>query len=77
MRDQHDGHAELGLEPLQQLEDLSLDRDVEGGGGLVRDQEFWVAHEGHRDHDALAHAAAHLVRVMIDALCGIGYADEL
>jgi hypothetical protein len=35
-----------------------------------------VAGQRHRDHDALAHAARELVRVLVDALLGRGDADQ-
>ena len=52
-------HRQLPLlsEIIEQLENLSLDRDVECGGWFVGDQELWIAGERHRDHDALTHAA--------------------
>ena len=40
--------------------------------GLVGDQQLGVAGQRHGDHDALAHAARHLVRVVVDALFGRG-----
>ena len=43
VRDQEDRRAVVALEPLHQLEDLRLDRDVERGRRLVGDQERRVA----------------------------------
>jgi hypothetical protein len=40
----------------QQLEDLSLDGDVERGGWLVRNQELRITSQRHGNHHALAHA---------------------
>ncbi len=51
-----------------QLEDLRLDRHVERGGRLVGDQQARLAGQRHRDHHALAHAAAKLVRIFVEAL---------
>jgi hypothetical protein len=48
---------------LEQLEDLQPDGDVERGGRLVRDQQFRLAGERHRDHGALALPARELVGV--------------
>ena len=76
VRNQHDGHPQLLLEAAQQLEDLGLDRDVERRGGLVGDEHLGVAHERHRDHDTLAHAAGQLMRVLVHAFRGVGDADE-
>ena len=56
------------LEPLAQLveelEDLGLDRHVEGGRRLVGDEQLGLAGERHGDHDPLAHAARELVGVL-------------
>ena len=38
----------------KQLQDLRLHGDVEGGGGLVRDQDVRAKGERHGDHHALA-----------------------
>ena len=65
------------LQLAQQLEDLRLDRDVERGRRLVGDDERGVHHERHRDHDALAHAAGELVRILVRALRGRRDADGL
>ena len=76
VRDQDDRRAELGLEPLDQLQDLGLDRDVERGRRLVGDQQVGVARERHRDHHALPHAARELVRVVVDPPLGVRDADR-
>ena len=77
MGDQHHRHAEAVLHVLQQVEDLRLDGDVERGGRLVGDDELRLAGQRHRDHDALAHAAGELVRVIVHAACGIGDLHQL
>ena len=51
---------------LHQAQDLRLDRDVERGRRLVGDQQLRPAGHRHRDHDALAHAAGQLVRIVVD-----------
>ncbi len=66
--DHHDRHAELALERQKQVEDLRLGRDVERRGGLVGDQKLGPAHQRHRDHHALAHAAGQLVRIGVRAI---------
>jgi hypothetical protein len=73
--DEQDAHAQLGLQPAHQLEDLRLDRHVERGGRLVGDQQVGLAGQRHRDHHALAHAARQLVRVVVDAALGRRDAD--
>jgi len=66
--DDHDSHAEFGLQPLEEIEDLCLDRDVERGRGLVGQEHFRVAGEGDGDHHPLPHAARELVRVGVEPL---------
>ena len=61
--------------PLHQLQDLRLDRDVERGRRLVRDQERRVAGERHRDHHPLAHPARELMRVVVGAAFRVRDAD--
>jgi serine kinase of HPr protein (carbohydrate metabolism regulator) len=61
---------------LHQFQDLRLDRHVERGGRLVGDDQLRVAGQCDRDHDALAHAARQLVRVLLEAALGIGNADQ-
>ena len=67
VRDEEDAHAELALQPAEEVEDLRLDGHVEGGRRLVGDQELRIAGEREGDHDALAHAAGHLVRIVVEA----------
>jgi len=68
--DEQDRHAVLGLQALQELEVLELDGDVERGGRLVGDEHLGLAADGDGADDALLHAAAHLVRILADALLG-------
>ena len=70
--DQQDGQAKLALEFHQQAQDLRLDGDVQRRGGFVGDQQIGVAHQCHRDHDALAQAAGELVRILGEAHFGRG-----
>ncbi|OAH10685.1 hypothetical protein STSP_60070 [Streptomyces jeddahensis] len=70
MGDEHDGGAEAFPQGLQDLEDARLDGDVEGGRRLVGDEHGRVAGDADGDHYALPHAAAELVRVLVDALPG-------
>jgi hypothetical protein len=55
------------FERRKQLQNLRLDRHVERRRGLVGDEELRLTGERHGDHDALAHAAGELVRVIVDA----------
>ena len=75
--DQQHADVEPALQVGEQIEDLRLDRDVEGGGRLVGDEQLGLARQGHRDQDALAHSARHLERVLLDALGWIGDADHV
>ena len=74
--DEDDAHAQTGLEVVQDSENLSLDRDVESGRWLVGDDDFGFAGQRHRDHDALAHAAGELVRVVAKTLGRSRNADQ-
>ena len=52
----------------EQVQHLRLDRDVEGGDGLVGDDELRLQHERAREPDPLALAAAEHVRVAVGRL---------
>src|SRR5712664_3333743 len=66
VRDEEVGEVELRLEPLEQVDDLCLDRDVEGRDWLVADDEARLHGQSARDADALALAARELVRIPLD-----------
>jgi hypothetical protein len=74
--DEKDGHAELIAEIAKEIENLGLDGDIEGGGGLIGDEEFGLASQSHGDHGALLHSAGKLVRIVMRAEFGIADADE-
>lgn len=61
--DQQQGGAGIPYAGLQQVEDLLLDGDVEGGGGFVGDDERRVADQRQGDEYALALSTGELVRV--------------
>ncbi len=63
VRDEEVRQLEVGLEGLEQVDDLGLDRDVERRDRLVADDEVRVERERAREPDALALAARELVRV--------------
>ena len=69
--DEDHAHPEVRLELRQQLEDLGLDGDVEGGGGLVRDEHLRTERDGHGDEHPLAHAPGELMGVSIDPLARV------
>ena len=68
MGDEQDGQAELFLELPEQVEEFGLDDHVQRGGRFVGDDEFGPQRQGQGDHDPLAHAAGHLVRIFLEAL---------
>ena len=67
MADHHQRRAELLLQAEQQVHDLRLRGDVEGGRGLVGDQQPRLAGQRDRDDNTLAHAARQLVRILVEA----------
>ena len=75
--DEDDAHLVLVAQLIDEVEDLHLRRHVQGRRRLVRDEDARLAHEGHGDHDALAHAARELVRVVVDDNLGARHADAL
>ena len=67
----------LPLDGLQQVEYLRLDGDVQRRGRLVRDQQFGLVCDRHRDHDALAHATGQLMREPARDRGRLGQADRI
>ena len=57
----------LLLQVLQQVQDLGLDGNVQGGNRLVADDELRAQDERASDADALTLTAGELVRVAVDA----------
>src|SRR5579872_2168381 len=60
--DEEEREAEFGLQILQQVDDLRLDRNVERGDRLIADDQVRLGRERTRDADALALAARKLMR---------------
>ena len=75
MSDEHDRRTRLVAQFAQQVEDLGLHGDVEGGGRLVGDDELRSERQGHGDDDALLLPARELVRVVVEAAFGVGDSD--
>ena len=75
MGDQHHGHVALALLVGEQVEDLVLDGDIEGGGRLVGEQQLRRAGQRNGDADPLAHTTRQLVRVIVEPALGFGYAN--
>ena len=72
-----DRQVALPVEAPQQLEDLRLDRHVEGRGRLVGDQHVRVQRQRHRDHRPLPHPARELVGVGVGSPFGLRDADRV
>src|SRR5690348_4009255 len=68
MRDEEVGQPHLLLQLLHEVENLSTDRDVESADRLVGDDELGLGADGARDGDALALAAAELVRIAVNQI---------
>src|SRR4051812_36504777 len=66
--DEDDRQPELALKVTQQVQDLRLDRDVEGRDGFVGDDQLGIERKGAGDADALALAARELVREAVVVL---------
>ena len=57
MSNQNDCHAGFLLQILQQVENLSLDGDIQRGGGFVGDQNCRLAGNRHGNHGPLKHTS--------------------
>ena len=64
--DEQDREAEPRLEVEDLLQDLALHDDVERRGRLVHDHQLRIERQRDGEHDALAHAAGKLVRVVVE-----------
>ena len=64
MRDEQQREVKLLLHLLQQVENLSLDRHVQRGRGLVGDEQQRLAGQGNRDEHPLTHASRQLMRIV-------------
>ena len=74
--DQQDRGAEASAKVGEQVEDLRLDRHVEGGCRLVGDHEIGLAGQRHRDHHPLPHAPGELVGIFVEPPFGISQPHE-
>jgi hypothetical protein len=68
VRDEEISEAQPLLELHQQIDDLRLDRHVEGRDRLVADDEVWLERQRPGDADSLPLAARELVRMPTDML---------
>ena len=72
--DDHHGDAQPLVDVLDQLQDVLGGLGVQGGGGLVAQQDLGVGGQGPGDGDALLLAAGELGRVGVRL---VGQADDL
>jgi hypothetical protein len=68
--DEQIGQPKLRAQVGQQVDDLGLNRDIEGRDRLVADDELGPQRKRPRDADALALSAAHLVGIAIGQAAG-------
>ena len=61
----------------ENVEDLRLNRHVEGRGRLVGDDDVGVVRDGDGDHHALTHTTGELVREAAETLLGLRDADQI
>ena len=77
MGDEDDGGGFLGDEGVEARLDLGLGLGVEGGGGLVEEEDFRVPEEGAGDGDALLLAAGDADAALADAsVVAVGEVDD-
>ena len=70
VRDQYQRHACLLLQIGDEIENLSLNRYIQRGCWLVRDEHGGLARQRHGNHCALQHAAGKLERILSGPLLG-------
>jgi hypothetical protein len=75
MGDQQDAHSGRSLNLVQVIQDLTLNRDIKGGGRLIGDEQTGIAGDGHGQHDSLEHSAGHAMRVIACPLGRVRNAD--
>ena len=68
VRDQDEAHPAFLLKFGQQLHDLGLYRYVQCSSRLIGNEYSRIECDGHRDHDALPHAAGELMGIGLDPL---------
>ena len=77
MGDDDQGDAHVPGQLLHQFQDLRLDGHVQRRGGLVGDDQFGLAAQGHGDHHPLAHAAAQMVGILAQPPVGVRNPDQV
>ena len=74
MGDEQDTGFHILLEPVQEQQHLLLDGHIQGGGGLIGNEQPGLERHHHGDHDALAQTAGELEGELLHAFLGIGNA---
>ena len=74
--DEDGGSRQVATQFPEEVENLLLHRDVEGGSRLVCNDEFGVAKERNRYHNALTHTTRKFVGVFFVNALGVGNAYE-
>ena len=70
--DEQQRGIQLRAQPGDKVQYLGLNSRVQGGRGLVQDQQRRLGRQRHGDDNALRHAARQLVRVPLHDLAGVG-----
>ena len=65
VRDEQVRQPEVSAQPLQERDDLRLDRNVERSGGLIQHQERRIERQRACDADTLLLAARELMRIIV------------
>ena len=68
MRNEQVGQSPLLLQLLEQVEDLGLDRNIQGADRFIANQQPWFDRQGTGDPDALALTAAELAGIAAGVL---------
>src|SRR5262245_47441094 len=55
------------LDVFEQIEILCLNGHIQTGGGLISNEQLWLAGNTNSAHNALAHTPTHLVRILTEA----------
>ena len=77
MSDEQYRHAQFLTQPVENVEDLSLYRDVKGGRGFVCDQQFGRTDQSHRDDDTLTKTTGEFEGILIEPFGGPRHVDHL
>ena len=75
--DEEHRHAQFLIELGDQVQNLFLDGHVQGGGGLVGNEQAGFAGKGHGDHHPLLHSAREFVGVLAQAALRAGNAHQM